>query len=214
VTTFGLGPTFFGTTGGRSDVAHPGVALHVATRIPFEQNLGIGLRFAWGLTEFRRMDEFAKPAYDIGKWTTNAYVDVYNWAAIKDDARLFRWMGAFFAFAVLWMPYIVSGVIYALTPLAPTTYLEGDLTFNYDVGTDKLGTGPYFKGGLAALAYLHPRTDKLFGGLGPTAGFGVRVGKADIGIQGTWLPPKLHGDNPGETTSVFIGSLLVGVSGN
>jgi hypothetical protein len=101
-----------------------------------------------------------------------------------------------------------------LAPIAPTTYLETDFTFNYDVGSDRAGTGPYFKGGLALVGYLHPKTDQLLGGLGPTAGGGIRFGKADLGIHGTWLPPMLHGDVHGEDTNVFIGSLTIGVSGN
>jgi hypothetical protein len=208
----GIGPTYFATTGTGRELSRPGIVAHVATRIPFEDNLGLGLRFAWGLTEFRRFEDFTRAGYRIGEWTTEAYKDVYHWAAEPDDWRLFRWMGGFFAFVVLWMPYLAAGVCYALSPIAPTTYLEADATLNYDFGTDRAGEGPYFKAGLGLLGYLHPRTDKLLGGLGPTAGLGVRTGKVDLGVHGTWLPPSLHGESTGERTNVFVGSLTIGVS--
>jgi hypothetical protein len=186
--------------------------LHVGARIPFDDNLGLGLRFAWGFTEFRRAESFAKAGYDVGEWSTHAYRDVYNWAAIKDDARAFRWVGAFFAFAVLWIPYIVAGAIYVLAPFATTTYLQADLTFNYDVGSDRKGTGPYFKGGVGLFTFLHPHYDTLHGGMGPTLGAGVRIGGADISVNGLWSPSILHGESHGEHTNVWISSFAIGVS--
>jgi len=216
VTTFGIGPTWYLQTpnGQGARWSSPGLMLHLASRIPFDDHLGVGIRFAWGLTEFRRFESWTKAGYDVGEWSTHAYRDVYQWAAHPaDEWRALRWMGAFFAFCVLWMPYIVSGAIYLLSPLAPTTYLEADVTFNVDVGTDRAGSGPYFKGGLALLGALHPHYNTMLGGLGPTAGIGFRAGKVDLGVHGTWSPPGLHGESHGESTHILISTFSLGVSG-
>lgn len=213
LTSLGIGPTWFlmSPTGGGPRWSSPGVVLHANARVPFDDHYGLGVRFAWGLTEFRRFEDWAKAGYRIGEWTTNAYGDVYEWAAQKDDARGLRWMGAFFAFVVLWIPYVVAGVAYAIAPIAPTTYLETDVTFNYDFGTDPKGQGVYLKGGVGLVAFLHPEYDKLLAGMGPTIGVGLRTGSVDLGLHGTWLPPFLHGEARGERSNVFITGLTIGV---
>jgi hypothetical protein len=197
-------------TGASPRWSSPGVVLQVAADVPLDDHFGLGVRFAWGLTEFRRFEDFAHAGYDIGKWATHAYRDVYNWAAEKDDAQSLKVMGAFFAFAVLWMPYIVAGLAYAFAPIATTTYLEADITADYNFGTDAHASGPYLKGGLGLVGFLHPQYDTLLGGVGPTAGFGLRAGKLDVSVNGTWLP--LHGETRGEHSNVFISSLLLGIN--
>jgi hypothetical protein len=213
LTTLGIGPTWFllSPSGGGPRWSSPGVVLHANVHVPGGDHYGLGVRFAWGLTEFRRFEEWAKAGYRIGEWTTNAYKDVYEWAAQKDDARGLRWMGAFFAFVVLWIPYVVAGVAYAIAPISPTTYLEADITFNYDLGSDPKGQGLYFKGGLGLVAFFHPKYDTLHGGIGPTLGMGFRAGSVDLGLHGTYIPPGLHGETRNETSHLFITSLTLGV---
>jgi hypothetical protein len=209
-TAIGIGPAAFVTTGTGS-FARPGVALQLASHVPIQENMGIGIRFSWMLTEFRRTEDMTRTAYRIGRWTTNAYGDVYDWAAQKDDARLFRWMGAFFAFFGLLFPYIVSGLFYVASPFAATTALELGLTFDYSFGTDRLRSGPYLKAGLGLVGYVHPRQDKLLGGIGPTFGAGVRFGDHyDLGLNATFIPSVLHGQTDRENGDVVLTSLTLG----
>jgi hypothetical protein len=210
ITAFGLGPAGFFTTGTGS-LARPGVALQVASHVPIHENMGLGLRFSWTLTEFRRTEDMTRTAYKIGRWTTTAYGDVYDWAAQKDDARLLRWMGAFFAFFGLLFPFMVSGIFYVASPLSATTALELGLTFDYAFGTDRYSSGPYLKGGLGLVGYVHPRHDKLLGGVGPTFGAGFRFGDHfDLGLNATFLPSILHGQARGENGDVVLTSVTLG----
>jgi hypothetical protein len=204
----GIGPTYFGMIG--NGVGRYGVALDLDASVPLEGRLGLDVHFAWGLTEFHRFDDFTNAGYRAGAWTTQAYRDVWNWAATNDQWALFRWIGAFFAFAGLVFPYVGAGVCYVLAPVAPTTYLELDLAALYELGDRN--ANPYFKAGLGFVGYLQPVSAKPSGGLGPTAGFGARLRGFDVSAQLTWLPRGLHGEDPGEKTNVVIGALTVGLT--
>lgn len=208
VGSIGVGPTYFGMIG--NGVRRYGVALDLDASVPLDGRLGLDVHFAWGLTEFHRFDDFTNAGYRAGAWTTKAYEDVWNWAAINNQWALFRWIGAFFAFAGLAFPYIGAGVCYVLAPVAPTTYLELDLAAIYELG-DK-NANPYFKGGLGLVGYLHPLSARPSAGLGPTVAFGARLRGFDVAVQMTWLPRGLHGEDPGETTNVLIGALTMGLT--
>jgi hypothetical protein len=208
VGSIGVGPTYFGMIG--NGVQRYGVALDLDASVPLDGRLGLDVHFAWGLTEFHRFDDFTNAGYRAGAWTTKAYEDVWNWAATNDQWALFRWIGAFFAFAGLAFPYIGAGVCYVLAPVAPTTYLELDLAAIYELG-DK-NANPYFKGGLGLVGYLHPLSARPSGGVGPTVAFGARLRGFDVSAQLTWLPYGLHGEDPGERTNVVIGGLTMGLT--
>jgi hypothetical protein len=208
VGSFGVGPTYFGMVG--NGVQRYGVVLDLDASVPLEGRLGLDVHFAWGLTEFRRFDDFTTAGYHAGAWTTQAYKDVWKWASVKDDWVLFRWLGGFFAFFGLVFPYIGAGVCYLMAPVAPTTYLELDLSAIYELG-DK-NANPYVKAGMGLVGYLRPETARPSGGVGPTVGFGARLRGFDVSAQVTWLPLGLHGEDPGEKTNVFIGGLTVGLT--
>src|SRR5262249_26809556 len=156
-----------GSTRGRATNSY-GVMIEAGKNIPLVDQLDLGLRLAWGLTAWERFDKWAKAGYDIGSWTTNAYGDVYDWTEKNSgaaDTHGLRLMGGFFAFATLWIGYIVAGVAYAIAVVSPTSYLEGDLTGNYNFGeSDKLN--PYVKLGVGFLGYIDPHYNNLRGGLG------------------------------------------------
>jgi len=212
VTTLGIGPTAFATlpTNSASSVTRLGGALTLAHRIPIGDEAGVGLRFAWGLTEWDRVDDFARPGYKIGKWTTGAYEDVWVWAVEKSEYALFKVIGAVFASVVLVVPLVAAGLCYVAVPFAPTTYLEFDITGQYDFSNDKVA--PYLKGGVGLMGYVHPDAGKLLGGVGPTAGFGVRIEGLDLGANVTWLPAFAHGEASGERTNVVAGTATIGVN--
>lgn len=212
VTTLGIGPTVFAAmpTNDARALTRAGAALSLAHRIPIGEDAGIGLRFAWGLTEWDRIKDFTRPGYKIGSWTTGAYEDVWQWAVEKDDFVLFKVIGAVFASAVLIVPLVVAGVCYLAAPFAPTTYLEFDVTGQYDFSNDKVT--PYLKGGVGLMAYVHPDAGKLLGGVGPTAGGGIRIEGLDLGVNVTWLPAFAHGEAGGERSHVIVGTANIGVN--
>lgn len=208
VASVGVGPTYFGMVG--NGVERYGAVIDIDASVPLDGRLGLDVRFGWGLTEFRRFDDFTNAGYRAGAWTTQAYRDVWKWAAIQDEWVLFRWTGAFFAFLGLVFPYIGAGFCYVIAPVAPTTYLELDLSVLYELGDRN--ANPYFKAGLGLVGYLHPQSDRPSAGVGPTVGFGARLRGFDVSGQLTWLPRGLHGEDPGERTNVFVGALTIGLA--
>jgi hypothetical protein len=86
VLTFGAGPTLFAELGSTTseNLRRPGLALETTGRLPLGTSAGIGLRFAWGFTEFERAEEFTDFGYSVGSWTTTAYKEVWAWSGKKE----------------------------------------------------------------------------------------------------------------------------------
>jgi hypothetical protein len=221
MSNFGIGFAYAanlkGSTGTKSATGY-GLVLEFGKTIPLTEQLDFGLRFAWGLTEWERFTKWAKAGYDVGSWTTHAYEDTYNWTRKNEGApetHGLRIIGAGFAFLVLWVGYIVAGVAYAAAIFAPTTFLEMDLTANYNFGEDlksKKRVNPYLKGGLGLMAFIHPDYGSFLGAAGPTMGTGVRLpGGLHLGANVTWSPPALHGEARGGSTHIVTGGLTIGV---
>jgi hypothetical protein len=156
------------------------------------------------------MDDFAEAGYAVGRWTTNAYKDVYHWSGIKDDYQSLRVLGSIFAYVGLIFPYVAAGVLYILVPFSPTTYLELDITASYHFGSDALEG--FVEGGLGAVAFIHPEYDVVRGGFGPAAGAGVKLGILRIGAHTLWSPPGTHGSLGTTDEHVMTASATVGIS--
>ncbi len=211
VTTFALGPTAFGEMGPGSGAGlwRPGLVLESSTRWPLGDSAGIGTRVAWGLTEWDRFTAFTDAGYAIGRWTTHAYRDVWRFAS-ADTEQPFRAMGGFFGFAFLLFPYMLAGTAYVLAPFATTTYLELDVTGSYEFADASAEVVPYLGAGVGFAAWLHPRTDEPYGGLGPTLAVGLRFERLDLALKSTWFPPYAHGEAGSGLTSVVTSALTVG----
>ena len=213
--TIAIGPTLFSLLPTGADTAaqqRPGVLIDLSAQRRFDRHFGFGLRLAWGLSEFRRVDTFGKQAYKIGRWTTHAYRDVWGWATDADDGTApLRVTGALFASVFLWMPYLAAAATYAAALFSPTTYVELDAlaTFDFDNG-GRDAFAPYLKAGLGFVAMLHPRTDKLLGGAGPSAAVGARIYSFDLSLKSTFLPRYLHGETSGEKSHVLLSGFTLG----
>lgn len=217
---FGIGGTYAGAI--TSDVGAPasvdsyGVVLEMGKNFPLVDRFDLGIRGAWGLTAWDRFDRWAKAGYDIGSWTTEAYADVYDWTRKHSgdpNTHGLRVTASIFPFITLWIGYVVAGLAYVVAVVSPTTYFEGDFTVNYNLAAagprDRLT--PYVKLGAGLFAFVHPNENTLRGGIGPTAGIGLRVSGLHLGANGTFSPPALHGEprDVGES-SIWIASLTVG----
>jgi hypothetical protein len=213
--------------GSRSeDTAELGVALEWARIKPLSTRTDVSFRMAWGLTTWDRFRRWSRAAYGAGAWTTEAYRNVYGWMGPRaspqeahqapgeprkdsDPTRPFRLIGGSMAMVFLSLGYVTSGFLYAASLVAPSTWVEIDGAVHYNLG-DK-DWAPYLKGGLGALAFLHPRHGSLVGGIGPHFGGGVRVGSfLHLGLSATWSPPYLHGEFQDGRTHLLVTSLTLG----
>lgn len=183
----------------------PGVAIELHSGFHLADDFKLNLRFNWGLTEFHRAGALIETANVIGEWTTGAYATVWEWGLKKDEYVLFRLFGSLFASVGLLMPYAVAGALYVLSPFAPTTYLGCDLTGSYHLGDDDLNA--FVEAGLGLVSFIHPKYGGLYGGVGPTVGFGAKLGFVTIGVHGTWSPPGAHGEPTGSGSNVYVGGL-------
>lgn len=223
LTQFGVGVAYAGVFPSRGattrDVSELGLLLEVSRTAPISESVDFGFRFAWGLTAWERFPRWAKAGYDAGKWTTQAYEDVYNWTRKRGEDGSYdpnthglRLMGSFFAFLVLWLGYAYSGVAYATAVVAPTTWLETNFTANYNFGDPKPGgDNPYLRGGAALMAFVHPEHGTLAGALGPTFGGGMRLGQFHLGTNFTWSPAGLHGEARDGRSQIVVGGVTLGI---
>jgi hypothetical protein len=208
-TELGVGPTYLGAIRRHDTFSQAGVMFHVAARAPIADHFGLGFRFAYGLTGWDRVQDLARPGYSVGKWTTHAYRDVWNWAGEGEkDTRLLRYFGAFFAFAGLLIPLVIAGTFYVAAPFAASSIGEFDATFHWEPSSDPK-QGPYLKGGLGLVGYIHPRTGHAYGGLGPNLGFGYRADNIILGVVGTFLPYGAHGGEVPE--HILVGAATIGL---
>lgn len=201
-----------------------GVALEFARMKPVSEHADVSFRFAWGLTTWDRFQRWSGTAYDMGAWTTEAYRDVYGWMGKRkssdphgqtdesknsDPTQTFRIMGGSIAMVFLVLGYVASGFTYAASVVAPTTWMEIDLAGNYNLGSKNFD--PYLKGGIGALAFIHPKHGTLVGGIGPHFGAGFRVGSfLHVGANATWSPPPFHGEARDGRSHLLVGSLTFG----
>ena len=204
-TSFDVGAAYFG--GGGAD--RLGLALESNSVFPIAGRWGVGLRFAWGMTEFQRFEPWTHTGYTIGKWTTTAYGNVARWSVTGGKYELFYFVGSIFAYMGLLFPLMLSGICYMAAVIAPTTFVETALTASYDFGDGHVG--PFVEAGLGVVGFVHPRLGTLRGGVGPAIGSGLHFGPVRLGAHLTWSPPHLHGEPGGGLSSVFVGGFTIGL---
>jgi hypothetical protein len=220
-TQFGIGPGYAAVIplGASSSqrAGQAGLVLEVAKTVPVADRFDFGFRFAWGFTAWDRFPKWAKAGYDVGKWTTTAYEDTYNWTRKRGadgdsdpNTHGLRLTGGLVAMAFLWLGYVVSGITYLAAVVSPTTWMEIDLTGGYNFG-DK-DVNPYLKAGIGLMGFIHPEHGTLLGGVGPTFGGGIKIGSAlHLGANVTWSPPPLHGEARSGQSHLLVGGLTIGV---
>jgi hypothetical protein len=208
----GLGVAYFGwrenESARKSDDI--GLALELRSGVELSRALQTNFRFGWGLTEFHRTGELIDAANSQARWTNRAFVSVSRWAKKdgKDDhTDGLRKMGAFFAYFGLLFSYAVVGGMYIISPLAPTTFLNFDITLSYHPLDPDFG--PYVEGGVGFLSFIHPSLGGYYGGLGPTFGAGYRAGSVQLGAHLTWSPPGVHGEPSSHDSHILQGAFVV-----
>ncbi|MFO0725383.1 MAG: hypothetical protein U1E65_16485 [Myxococcota bacterium] len=201
----GLGPTVFALN---DQLVRPGFLLDLDGTVRLGENGAFSLRLAWGITEFERAAEVAKTGYQLGRWTLHAYDDVGKWVGQGGDTSFLRGLASIYPFIFLIFPLVATGMVFLVAPFAATSYVELDASGGLDLSQG--GVGPYLKGGVGFLGYIHPKNNHLLGGVGPTVSMGMHIDRFDVGLKGTWVPSLFHGE-PAEDVHIFMASVVLGV---
>lgn len=199
---FGIGPAMLNIDG----IDEYGFAMGAGGRFPFHDRMAINAGVTWGLTSFDRTGEWWEEARKIGRWTSNAYANVTEWAGEGEDDEALRYMAAFYAYIGLLFPYAVSGIMYIVGPFAATSYLDFHMEATFHLFETR--NGPYVGGGLGTAAVIFPIEREMKGALGPSLNLGYDFGWFGIEARGFYSPPHLHGEPSVYRTDVFTGQML------
>lgn len=210
---YGVGPTMFAALGPHSTTRELGGAFQLRVEQPLVRHFGVGLRFGWALTSWKRTERVARPGYKLASLITEGLGNV--WGELGERHRIDEEVGIGFAAVVITIfaiiPYAIAGAFYLVSPLAATSSFETAATFDVWPGHDPRRT-PYLGAGGAAMLYVLPDTGRAFGGVGPTASLGYRFGNISLGLVGTWLPHGGHGrDASTPNAHIFTSTLTLSI---
>ena len=109
-----------------------------------------------------------------------------------------------FLFASL-MGFLYSGMVFLLSPLAATSYLQLGLSASGHLPLDN-GVDLFIEGGMGMMTSWHPRTQYVRMAFGPVFGLGLAVRRISFGLHGMWSPPVMQ-STPSGAPDVFAASL-------
>ena len=186
-----------------------GVSVYARTGVRIAPSTRLRLGTSAAFTEFDRTAGMWDIANEVGRWTTDAYGDVYDWTArgADDKTLLLRIALSVPVFGLLLTPYILAGAIYLAGPVASGTFMTLDATVSRRFGQD---VGPYVESGLGLLAFSHPESPTLRAGMGPILGIGVDLGPWTLGARIQWSPPVLHDQDGIKGSHLWASTLTAG----
>jgi hypothetical protein len=173
----------------------------------FNPWVGLRIRAAWGLTEWDRSMLMINHGIAAGAWTAQAFSTVGTWLVNPPTYFLLKLFPAFFAFAFLTMAFMYAGVVFLLSPLAATSYIQLGLSASGHLPLDN-GVDLFVEGGFGTMMYWHPRTQYVRMAFGPVLGLGVAVKRVSFGVYGMWSPPPLQ-STPSGAPDVVAASVSV-----
>jgi hypothetical protein len=170
------------------DVPRLGLALQSSGFLRLAESLSLRLNLDWALAHFDRVLAAIALGVSVAEWTTGAYRTVGRWLVTGDPAWfLFKFMASIFAFTTLSLGYLAAGVLFVLTPVLATSFIQAGLTAGLHFVYDTLDL--FVEAGIGSMLYAARR---LGGGWGPMVGWGLRFGPAQVGAHLLWLPPELN----------------------
>ncbi|MCC6332493.1 MAG: hypothetical protein IT380_00735 [Myxococcales bacterium] len=171
-----------------------GAALEGLGEVRFSPWLGLRIRASWGLTQWDRVQYWVNHGIAAGAWTTQAFGTVGNWL-VADGAKYFllKLFPAFFAFAFLLMGYLYTGLVFLLSPLSATSFVQLGVSVAGHLPLDN-GLDLYAEGGFGTMLYWHPRTQRPRMAFGPVLGVGLTWKQLSFGFHGMWSPPALQSE--------------------
>ncbi|MFZ5472202.1 MAG: hypothetical protein ACOZIN_22450 [Myxococcota bacterium] len=182
-----------------------GLALEGIGAYRFNEWVSLRLRLGWGLTHWERALHTIAAGNAVGQWTAGAYVSVTEWLTTGDPAWfLFKLMASMFAYTGLMLGFVVAGVLYLITPLVPTSFVEMGLApaAHWVIGELDL----YLEGGVGTMFYVDRVRNEISPGWGPLVGAGLNLGRFGAGLHVLWSPPTL---NQTRTGHVYAGGATV-----
>lgn len=170
------------------DVPRLGLALQGSGFLRLAESLSLRLNLDWALAHFDRALGAIALGISVAQWTTGAYRSVGRWLVTGDPAWfLFKFMASIFAFTALSLGYMAAGVLFVLTPVLATSFIQAGLTaglhFVYQ------GLDLFVEAGVGSMLYAERQ---LGAGWGPMVGWGLRFGFAQVGAHLLWSPPELN----------------------
>jgi hypothetical protein len=182
-----------------------GAVLEGTGEVRFNPWVGLRIRLAWGLTEWDRSALMIDHGIAAGAWTAQAFSSVGTWLVNPPTYFLLKLFPSLFAFLFLTMGFLYSGMVFLLSPLAATSYLQLGLSASGHLPLDN-GVDLFIEGGLGAMTYWHPRTQYVRMAFGPVFGLGLAVRRISFGLYGMWSPPVMQ-SSPSGAPDVFAASL-------
>lgn len=185
--SLGIGLGYLGLSNARTDGSDDnefGLALEARVGYRFGRFIGFNVSAAWGLSHFERTKAVAEAGIKAGKWTNGAFSSVTDWMG-KDGHEgyaAFGWM----AYPILAMTYLAVPVLFAVSPLAATSFFNGGFTVSGHLGGDTIDA--FLEGGIGGLIYLHPIENTPLAGYGPLFGAGMRLGRFGVNARLLWSP--------------------------
>ena len=188
-----------------------GLALQSRSGAQVGNGWRLSVGYGLGFTEFQRTAEMWNQASSIGRWTTQAYADVYQWSKRKgeDDALApVRWTGSMLAYSGLTVGYILAGGMHLGSPLASLSSMHFDvLAGRYLGGQDD---GFHLAGGMGLIGFSHPHSARLRAGVGPVVVTGLDLDRLTIGARVGYSPAGWQADRGIEGSAVLTTSLTIG----
>lgn len=200
--TSGAGVAWFErTTDGRRDDAS-GVALELRLEGMTTPQVGYGVTFTWGLTDWDRAREWIDAGNRAGSWTTDRFAEVEAWVrrGKRNDTQGLRLIGAMFADLFLVASYAAVPFCYVGSVGGATSHLQLDATASIHLGEGTTDGWIELGGGAAALP---DRLADWRTAVGPVFGLGMRAGALRLGARLLWSPPALN-------TAPNAGTVLTG----
>lgn len=200
--TLGLGASALGVTlASVRDRTHYGVSLLLRGSHPVHRAASLNWNLGWGFTEWDRASRQIDRAHAAGRWTTNGFGNVRDWARGKeektedgmekdDDLEPLRHFASIWAYIFLAISYIAVPVLYISSLFAGSGFGQLDLTGSYDfeAGTVR----GQLEGGFGGLLFRDLAQGQGCVGGGPTIGVHVRAGAIGVLLRALWSPPGLH----------------------
>lgn len=187
-----------------------GVAFEGVLGYRFDERLSLRFGLDWGITHFERSGPFIIAGTAVAVWTAGAYGTVWNWLVTGDPAWfIFKFALSFVAFTMLTMGFVVSGILYALSPVVASSFFGP--TFAVAAHLVQGDADFFLEGGFAAMAYADRARADIRAANGPLFGFGIRVQGFYVGAHAMWSPPALQ--SAGGRSAVYVAALTAGTSG-
>ena len=190
------------------DVEVPAVGLALEFRNSWKLGSVARINLVTGMdaTAWDRTVAVANWGIGAGRWTTQAYRDVYDWSLRPPEKEL-KQFGSIFAYFGLIFGYMAVPVALVLSPFAAISDMVLGPTVSFHLGDPEMGG--YAEVGPGLMAYVHPSEQSFEGAYGALLGVGVEAKEIAVGARLLYSPPGSHSGNGSDASAPVASSALV-----